>query len=259
MELAGKVAIVTGGAGNLGSACARRLAEAGAAVVVSDLPEADVDSVVNEIAKAGGTVVGHAGDVSQEDDVAAMIGISLREYGRLDALVNVAGAIGLLRLDHDLTQMPVETWDSIMAVNARDPMLGCKHAIPAMLASGGGSIINFTSPAAFRGDDRLFAYSASKAAVVGLTLTVATAYGKQGIRCNAIAPGCVWSERYREHIPADTLDLMERAALTPRLGLPDDVAHMAVYLASDKSGYVTGQTLVVDGGLSSHQPWVGVR
>ncbi|MDT3445778.1 MULTISPECIES: SDR family NAD(P)-dependent oxidoreductase [unclassified Pseudofrankia] len=259
MELAGKVVIVTGGAGNLGSVCARRLAEAGAAVVVSDLPEADVESVVDGIVKAGGTAVGHGGDVSEEDDIVAMVGTSVREYGRLDALVNVAGAIGLVRLDRDLTEMPVETWDAIMAVNARGPMLGCKHAIPAMLATGGGSIINFTSPAAFRGDDRLFAYSASKAAVIGLTLTVATAYGKQGIRCNAIAPGCVWSERYREHIPADMLDLMERVALTPRLGLPDDIAHMTVYLASDKAGYVTGQTLVVDGGLGSHQPWVGAR
>ena len=138
-------------------------------------------------------------------------------------------------------------------------MLACKHTIPVMLRGGGGSIVNFSSPAATHGEERLFAYSASKAALRGLTVSVATAYGKDGIRCNAVAPGCVWSEAYRLHVPAELLDVMERTALTPRLGLPEDIANMVAFLASERSAYITAQTISVDGGIGSHQPWVRMR
>lgn len=259
MDLEGKVAVVTGGSGNLGSAVVRRLAEEGAAVVVSDLPGTPVKDLAAHIVENGGRAVVHEGDVSNEDDVVAMIATAVNEFGRLDVLVNNAAAIHLVRDDRNLAEMTVDYWDTVMAINLRGAMLTCKHAIPAMLVNGGGSIVNFSSPAATHGDERLFAYSASKAAVRGLTVSVATAYGKQGIRCNAVAPGCVWSDSYRAHLPADLLDVMERTALTPRLGLPEDIANTVAFLASDRAGYITAQTLSVDGGIGSHQPWVRMR
>jgi NAD(P)-dependent dehydrogenase (short-subunit alcohol dehydrogenase family) len=259
MELTGKVALVTGAAGNLGSACARRLAAEGAAVVVSDISGSGVKRVVDDIVNEGGEAVIHEGDVSEERDVVDMVDAGVRRYGRLDILVNVAAAMDLVARDRDLASMDTETWDRMMTVNVRGPMLACRQAIPVMLSQGGGSIINFASTAAFVGDLGLIAYSTSKAALLGLTRSIATSYGKQGVRCNAVAPGSVWNEDIRGRMGEELLDLMERTRLTPRLGVPDDIAHMVVYLASDKSAYVTGQTLLVDGGGSAHQPWVGAR
>ena len=257
MELEGKVAIVTGGAGNLGSQCARRMALEGAAVVVADRPGTGIDGVVQEIIEAGGRATGHEGDVSQEPDVEEMIALATREFGRLDSLVNVAATVR--DSDRVLDKMDIELWDHIMAVNVRGSMLGCKHAIPVMQSQGGGSIINFTSTAAFFGDTTRIAYATSKAALLGLTRSVATAYGKSGIRCNAIAPHSVWAEATKERLGREWVDLAERTLVTPRTGVPDDIAHMAVYLSSEKSQFITGQTLVIDGGGTIHQAWVGVK
>jgi NAD(P)-dependent dehydrogenase (short-subunit alcohol dehydrogenase family) len=259
MELKGKVALVTGAAGNLGSACARRLAAEGAAVVVSDISGSGVKRVADDIVNEGGDAVIHEGDVSEERDVIDMVDAGVRRYGRLDVLVNVAAAMDLVARDRDLASMDTDTWDRIMTVNVRGPMLACRQAIPVMLSQGGGSIINFSSTAALAGDLGLIAYSTSKAALLGLTRSIATSYGKQGVRCNAVAPGSVWNEDIRGRMGEELLDLMERTRLTPRLGVPDDIAHTVVYLASDKSAYVTGQTFLVDGGGSAHQPWVGSR
>jgi NAD(P)-dependent dehydrogenase (short-subunit alcohol dehydrogenase family) len=259
VELKSRVGIVTGGAGNLGSACARRMAAEGACVVVSDLPGSDGKKVVDGIVEAGGQAITHEGDISAEPDVIEMVGAAVRQYGRLDVLVNVAAAMNLVQRDRGLDAMDPESWDRMMAVNVRGPMLGCRHAIPAMLSGGGGSIINFASTAAFVGDMGLIAYSTTKAALLGLTRSVATTYGKQGIRCNAVAPGSVWSEETKAQMGEEQLERMVRTRLTPRLGVPDDIAHMVVYLASDKATYITGQTFQVDGGGTAHQPWVGTR
>jgi NAD(P)-dependent dehydrogenase (short-subunit alcohol dehydrogenase family) len=256
MELDGKAAVVTGGAGNIGSACARRLAAEGAAVVVSDLGEMPVESIVDEIVASGGQAVGHTGDVSDEQSVAEMIDTCRREFGHIDVLVNVAAAIRLTRLDRRLEDMEAAYWDDVMAINVRGPMLGCKHAIPAMLSQGGGSIVNFTSSAAFAGDRGLIAYSTSKAALLGMTRAIATTYGREGIRCNVVAPSGVWPEATKAAMGEERLVLMQQSPLTPRLGVPDDVAHMVAFLAADKSSYITGQTLFVDGGSLAHQPWV---
>jgi NAD(P)-dependent dehydrogenase (short-subunit alcohol dehydrogenase family) len=127
--------------------------------------------------------------------------------------------------------------------------------VPIMVEHGGGSIVNFASTAAFLADRRRVAYASSKAAVLGLTRGVATTYGKRGIRCNAVAPGAIWSDAGEERVGSRST--IEATRLTPRLGIPDDIAHMVVYLCSDKSTYVTGQTFLVDGGGTVHQPWVG--
>lgn len=255
MELEGKVVIVTGGAGNLGSACAREIGRQGGKVVVTDVPGSNVAGIVADITGAGGRAVGHEGDISVDADVRAMVEAA-GALGGVDVLVNVAAAPRLGPKDRSLEVMTIENWDRTMAVNLRGAMLCCKHAVPVMRERGAGSIINFGSTAAILGDEGLIAYSTTKAALLGFTRSIATTYGKEGIRCNAICPGAVWSEHSKTQMGAERLERMERTRLTPRLGVPDDIAHMVVFLASDKSTYVTGQTFVVDGGGTAHQPWV---
>lgn len=259
MELAGKVVIVTGAAGNLGSACAREIARQAAQVVVSDIPNADVQRIVSDISRAGGEAIAHEGDISSESDVAAMVAAANRSFGGVDVLVNVAAAPRIGDHDRNLEVMTLDYWDRTMAVNLRGAMLCCKHVIPCMRQRKAGSIINFGSTAAILGDEGLIAYSTTKAALLGFTRSIATTYGKQGIRCNAVCPGSVWSEASKAHMGPQRLELMERTRLTPRLGVPDDIAHMVVFLCSDKGSYITGQTFMVDGGGTAHQPWVRVK
>jgi NAD(P)-dependent dehydrogenase (short-subunit alcohol dehydrogenase family) len=258
MELSDKIVIVTGAAGNIGSECAREIGRQGGKVIVSDLAGTNVAGVVAEICEAGGEAVGHQGDISQEADVIAMVQTAQEQFGGIDVLVNVAARIREVQQQRTLEILTADHWDEVMAVNLRGAMLCCKHAMPAMLARGSGSIINFGSTAAILGDEGLIAYSTTKAALLGFTRAIATTYGKDGIRCNAVCPGSVWSEAARAHMGATRLDLMERTRLTPRLGLPLDIANMVVFLASDKASYVTGQTFIVDGGGTAHQPWVRV-
>ncbi|HSV82958.1 MAG TPA: SDR family oxidoreductase [Ramlibacter sp.] len=257
MELEGKVAIVTGGAGNIGSFCARKIGLEGGAVIVSDRASTPVREIADEIVRAGGRAVAHEGDVSEERDVQAMVRIAVEAFGRVDGLVNTVAT--LRDNNYVLDQMDVDKWDHIMAVNVRGPMLAAKHVMPLMQAQGGGSIVNFSSPAGFYGDVARIAYSTSKAAILGLTRSVATVYGKQGVRCNAIAPNNVWTEATKARLGRDWVDLAERTLLTPRTGHPDDIAHLVVYLLSAKAEFITGQLLFVDGGAAAHQPWVGVK
>lgn len=258
MELSGKVVIVTGAAGNLGSECAREIGRQGGKVVVSDLGGTNVEGVAAEIREAGGEAVGHEGDISQESDVLAMVQTAMASFGGIDVLVNVAARMREGQKERNLEILTTEYWDEVMAVNLRGAMLCCKHAMPHLLARGGGAIINFGSTAAILGDEGLIAYSTTKAALLAFTRSIATTYGKDGIRCNAVCPGSVWSEASKAHMGATRLDLMERTRMTPRLGFPIDIANMVVFLASDKASYVTGQTFIVDGGGTAHQPWVRV-
>jgi NAD(P)-dependent dehydrogenase (short-subunit alcohol dehydrogenase family) len=257
MDLEDKVAVITGGAGRIGSVCARHLALRGAAVVVSDRRGDLIAAIVDGINREGGRAIGHEGDVSEERDVKELVKITLDTYGCLHGLVNTVATAR--DSDRILDRMEVEAWDHIMAVNARGPMLACKHAIPVMLEQGGGSIINFTSPNALQGDVTRIAYSASKAALIGLTKSVATSYRKTGVRCNAIAPNDIWDEPTKARLGAEFVDLAERTLLTARGGRPEDIAHMVEFLLSDKSEFITGQILFVDGGASAHMPWVGMK
>jgi NAD(P)-dependent dehydrogenase (short-subunit alcohol dehydrogenase family) len=257
MELADKVMIVTGAAGNLGSSCAREAARQGAKVVAVDLPNSALDRIIGEIRDAGGEAVAHRGDVSEEQDVIAIVETARREYGGIDALANVAAAMSEIEKDWNLETIDIASWDRAMAVNLRGSMLCAKYAIPSMLARGGGAIVNFGSTAGIRGDEGLFAYSTSKAGLLGFTLALAASYGKRGIRCNAVSPGSVWTDATKAGL-GDKLDLMARTRSTARLGIPEDIGHTVVFLCSDKAAYITGQNIVVDGGGTSHQPWVGM-
>jgi len=253
-----RVAIVTGAASGIGRATASALAEAGAAVGVADLNLDGAEDVADSIRAAGFRAAALLVDVAEEDSIAAMVAEAVQRFGGLDILHNNAAASGaeIVGRDGEITELDVEIWDHTMQVNLRGPMLGCKHAIPHMLERGGGSIIQTSSASGLRGDLARAAYGSSKAGLDSLTRYVAAQYGKQGIRCNSIAPGVISTPALEDNIPAEALDAYLRSTLTPRLGRPEDIASAVVFLASDQSAFITGQVLSVDGGTLSQHPSV---
>lgn len=255
-RFAGRVAIVTGGGGGVGRAVALRLAEGGATVTVTDLDADAAERSAAAVRDAGGDALAVAADVADEAQVAAVVAATVDRFGRLDVLHNNAAALGdTHRRDRDLLDLTPEVWDTAMAVNARGVMLGCKHAVPAMRASGdGGVIVNTSSVSALVGGDTNAAYGASKAAVVALTRYVATMYGAEGIRCNSVAPGLIMTPIAQQAL--SEAQLAERAAerLLPWPAEPEDIANVVCWLASDEARGITGQTIVVDSGITAHRP-----
>jgi NAD(P)-dependent dehydrogenase (short-subunit alcohol dehydrogenase family) len=256
-RLEGKTAIVVGGGRGIGRACALRLADEGANVIVGDILADNASAVANTIGERGGRAVGVGVDISSEESISALVQTCVDTYGAIDVLHNNAADTRpeILGRDVDVLNMTTELWDRTMAVNARGPMLTCKHVLPHMIAGGGGSIINTTSASGLTGDLVRAAYGASKAALNSLTWTIATMHGKQGVRCNAIAPGLILSERHQNADPQATA-LAVSHHLTPRVGVPDDIAGAVAFLASDDALFVTGHILRVDGGLLVHMPMV---
>ncbi len=253
-RLLGKVAMVTGGAGGIGSATCRALAREGASVAVVDIDPDGARRVADEIALAGGTAVAVPTDLSDEAAIVAAIATTVEQFGRLDVLHNNAALTDneFLSRDTQVTEMTLEVWDRTLAVNLTSQMLTCKQAIPEMLRNGGGSIINMSSGAALSGDRTRTAYGVSKAGVNALTMYVATSHGKQGIRANTIVPGLIITDAVKAHIPDEWLGKLGRSTLTPYLGEPDHIADLVVFLASDESRYITGLMIMIDGGMSVH-------
>jgi NAD(P)-dependent dehydrogenase (short-subunit alcohol dehydrogenase family) len=254
-RLDGKIAIITGAASGIGEATARRVAAEGARTVVADLDAAGAKRVAGEIADAGGDTTAVQVDLGDPESVRAMVRTAVASYGGLDILHNNAAATRLAATrDLPVSAADPGVWDETMRVNLRGAMVAIQAGVPHMIARGGGSVINTASGAGLTGDLRNPAYGASKAALVSLTRYVATEFGKQGIRCNAISPGFIVipDKPGRDAVAATML----RHHLTPRLGAPDDVAALVVFLASDESEFITGQNICVDGGLLAHQPFV---
>jgi NAD(P)-dependent dehydrogenase (short-subunit alcohol dehydrogenase family) len=255
-RLAGKVAVVTGAAAGIGRATVVKMAAEGARVVVSDRDGPGAEAVAADLRAMGAEAVSMRCDVTSEDDVRDTIGLAVATWGRLDVLHNNAGTtdVDLVAADGDIREMTVELWDHMMAVNLRGPMLGCKHALPHLIGGGGGSIVNTSSAAGIAGDLRYAAYGSAKGGLNSFTRFVATMYGKQRVRCNAVCPGLVATPRAREHFDPELLAIYEANHLTPELGTPEDVAEVVAFLASDAAAFVTGQVIPVDGGLLSHLP-----
>jgi NAD(P)-dependent dehydrogenase (short-subunit alcohol dehydrogenase family) len=251
MRLADKVTIITGAGGGMGRVASQLFAKEGAKVVVAEYSEAAGEETVGLVRAAGGDATFIKVDVSRESDAKAMVDHALATYGRLDCLYNNAGIMP--EADHSVTDTDVATWDSVMAVNVRGVFLGCKFAIPAMQAGGGGSIINIASFVALVGCSvPQDAYTASKGAVLSLTRSLAVQYGPKGIRANAICPGPVETPLLMDWLVKDEAAKRVRLARNPtgRFGKPEEIVHMAVYLASDESRWTNGASLVIDGGIT---------
>ena len=251
MRLQDKVTIITGGGGGMGRVAAQLFAAEGARVVVAEYGEAAGQKTVELVTKAGGQATFVRADVSQEGDARAMVDHALATYGRVDCLYNNAGIMP--EKDHSVTDTDVDTWDAVMAVNVRGVYLGCKYAIPAMIDAGGGSIINIASFVAILGCSvPQDAYTASKGAVLSLTRSLAVQFGPKGIRTNAICPGPVETPLLMDWLVKDEEAKRIRLARNPtgRFGKPEEIVHMAVYLASDESRWTNGASLVVDGGIT---------
>ena len=236
-----KVAIVTGGASGIGRGISEALAREGARVMITDVQE----DLGREAAKAiGGDAVFVRHDVTNEDSWREVIAAALGRFGRLDVLVNNAGIIIVV----DIEDTTVEQWRKTMAVNAEGVFLGCKHAIPAMRKSGGGSIINISSAAGLVGTAAFPAYSASKGAVRLLTKSVASHCHNKGeaIRCNSIHPGGIDTPLLRA-ITTPNAGNLSAPGRALGMGTPADIGHLAVYLASDESRFMNGSEVAIDG------------
>jgi NAD(P)-dependent dehydrogenase (short-subunit alcohol dehydrogenase family) len=235
----------------MGRVAARMFAAEGAKVVVAEYGEAAGQETVELIRAEGGDATFVRADVSKEADAKAMVDHAVATYGRLDCLYNNAGVMP--EADHSVTDTPVDVWDQVMAVNVRGVYLGCKYAIPAMEAGGGGSIINIASFVAILGCSvPQDAYTASKGAVLSLTRSLAVQFGPVGIRTNAICPGPIETPLLMDWLVKDEAAKQLRLARNPtgRFGKPEEIVHMAVYLASDESRFTNGASLVVDGGIT---------
>jgi NAD(P)-dependent dehydrogenase (short-subunit alcohol dehydrogenase family) len=256
-RIAGKVAIVTGAASGIGAVTAAVLAAEGARVVVADLDLAGAEKTVARVSESGGTALAAAFDLGDEESIKELVRATVAAYGGVDILFNNAAAthLGGTR-DLPIAQADSDVWDETMRLNLRGTMHLTKYVAPHLAARGGGSIVNASSGAGLSGDLGHPAYGASKAAVARLTQYTATEFGKQGIRCNAIAPGLIVTARTEQTYAAGPMrDMMLRHHLTPRLGRPEDIANTVLFLVSDESSFITGQVISVDGGLLAHVPY----
>jgi len=258
-DLDGKVAIVTGGASGIGEATARLFVAEGARVVIADMQRSRGEALANEL---GDSAQFQFVEVRQEDHVKAAVAVAVDTWGRLDCMFNNAGFGGALGPIEDT---PVEEFDMTMDVLVRGVFLGMKYAIPVMKAQGAGSIINTGSIAGVTAGRGPIVYSAAKAAVVHLSKLGAMQLGADNIRVNAICPGYIATPLSANTVgkPDSLIDerVDEYASRQPipRVGRPEDIAHMALYLASDKSSFVTGQAIVIDGGVTSGVNWADQR
>lgn len=245
----GKRAIVTGAASGIGRATALLLASEGAAVVAADLDEAGAADVVAAIEAEGGRAIAVRCDVTVEADCRRLVEAAVASFGRLDIVVNAAGIIRRT----SVVETPEEEWDRVMAVNVKSVYLVGRHAIPAIARGGGGAIVNVGSGWGLKGGPRAASYCASKGAVVNLTRAMAIDHGPQGIRVTCVCPGDTDTPLLRseaEQLGEDVAVFLASSADRPigRLGTPEDTARAVLYLASDAASWVTGTTLVVDGG-----------
>lgn len=256
-SVAGKVAIITGAGNGIGQVTAEFLAQQGASVVVADIDVAAAEKTTATITGDGGTATAVEIDVTDPEKVQRAVDEVVSTYGRIDILHNNAAATSanIVGKDFDVLTTDLDIWNTSFKVNLTGPMLVCKSVVPVMIEGGGGSIINMSSGAGLSPTAGVYlSYSTSKSAIEMLTRHVASSHGKQGIRCNAIAPGTILTETHKSQIPPDALERALARCMTTRLGESIDIAQLVAFLGSDASGYLTGQIISVDGGSLAHSP-----
>jgi NAD(P)-dependent dehydrogenase (short-subunit alcohol dehydrogenase family) len=245
------VAFITGATSGIGAVMAQRFAEQGACVVIAARREDKGEAIAGKIRDAGGKAAFRRMDIAREADVEAAIDFTARTFGALNVLVNNAGPVDLLKsgADRRIHETETEAFDSIVKVTLYGPYWCCKHAIPHMIKAGAGSIVNISSIAAVTGMPMLPAYSAAKGALSALTRQIAFDYGAHKIRSNAIITGLIVHEGSQGQVDTPEKYQAYRARHLTRLGVPDDIANAAIYLASDESEFVTGSHINVEGGV----------
>lgn len=249
-RLEGKVVIVTGGARGLGKAFCSRMAEEGAKVVVADILDKEAQQTAEEIRTKGGSAISLRIDVTSEEDTLRMAGETVKQFGRIDILVNNAAMVyGITR--KPFTEIPAAEWDKLMTVNLKGPFLCCRAVFPQMKKQGKGKIINVSSETAFTGSKDFIHYVTSKAGIVGFTRALAAEVGQYGICVNTMAPGFTDTEAGRTLTDDITRYDVSRTPLG-RLEQPHDLVGAVMFLSSAESDFITGQALVVDGGRYMH-------
>ena len=247
-DFTGKVAIVTGAASGIGTAIARQLATGGAKVVVADLALARAETVVQEIAAAGGTAAAFEINVADAIEVSAMVDFAVQRFGGLHLAVNNAGIGGPAA---PVADYPLEGWHQVLNVNLNGAFYGLKYQIPAIIASGGGAIVNMASILGGVGFANSSAYVTAKHGLVGLTKTAALEYAKHGVRINSIGPGFIDTPLLSKNMDQATLTYIAGLHPVGRLGTPDEVAALTCFLLSAEASFITGSYHLVDGGYTA--------
>jgi NAD(P)-dependent dehydrogenase (short-subunit alcohol dehydrogenase family) len=250
-RLDGKVALITGGASGMGKVASWLFAREGARVVLSDVSDEAGEATAREIQAAGGEAAYVHADVSKEADAKAMVDAAVERFGSLHVLYNNAGI--MLGDDGSVDTTSEEIWDRTLAINVKGVAFGCKYGVPAIIATGGGSIINVASFVAWVGAaTSQTAYTSSKGAVLAMTREIAVEYARRGVRCNALCPGPIETPLLMQLL-SDEAKKQRRFVHIPmgRLGQAEELAKAALFLASDDSSFMTGASLIVDGGITA--------
>jgi NAD(P)-dependent dehydrogenase (short-subunit alcohol dehydrogenase family) len=251
IRLDGKVAVITGGAGGIGAATTRLMVARGARVAIADINFEAAQALAAELPDALAIEL----DLEHQSSIKAMIAQAVSHYGQIDVLHNNAALLGpeIAQADGDIEQMDTDLWDRTYRVNVRGTMIACREALPHLRATR-GNIVNTVSNLAMQGHLIQSAYSSSKAAIIQMTRAIAASHGKQGVRCNAVAPGMTSTPALLEAFPPPLRQLVEDETLRDQLGEPEDIAEAVAFLASPAARNINGHVLVSDGGCASHVP-----
>jgi NAD(P)-dependent dehydrogenase (short-subunit alcohol dehydrogenase family) len=248
--LNGKSILIAGGATGIGAATAVRLAEEGAKVVIGDVNKDGADATAQRIRDAGGEATVHFCDISDDGACRDLVAAAVSDYGRLDGVFNVAADMTpeVVRKDTTLTEVPVEVWKRTLDVNLTGYFLVLRHAIPVLLEAGGGAIVNTLSGLAFYGSSSLAAYQVGKMGLTAMNRHVAEVWGRDGIRCNGVAPGLMLTETALAGLSEEQLAEIRALQRSPRPGRAEDIASATAFLLSEDAEFINGQVLMVTGG-----------